>query len=278
MIFWHLVLISVIQGLTDPLPVSSSGHLVLFHQLVGGGELSGAAAAQAREIDIAVHIGTLGALIFYFWHDVRQLTKGSVHMILGKASSAEAKMLQYLFVASVPAVIAGFLLAQLDAEFFYDLERLAILNIVFGLLLYVADKWGKNILSIDNMSFKASLFFGLSQVLALIPGVSRSGVTMTAGRAMGFDRMSAAKFSLLMALIITAGAGAMGIYSVLGNGGFSSSTAQFLWAIGLSFIASYVALVLLMKFLKNYDFTPFMIYRVLFGVVILGAIYSGFLA
>lgn len=277
MIFWHLVLISIIQGLTDPLPVSSSGHLVLFHQLVGGGELTGEAAVHAREIDIAVHIGTLIALILYFWKDVMQLTKGGLHMVTGQIKTDDAKLLQYLFVASVPAVIAGFLLAQLDAEFFYDLERLAILNIVFGLILYAADKYGKNIKSMSDLGFKSALIFGLSQILALLPGVSRSGITMTAGRALGFDRISAAKFSLLMALVITAGAGAMGTYSVISDGGFSLGS-QFIWAIGMSFVASYIALVLLMKFLKNYNFTPFMIYRVLFGVILLGAIYTGFLA
>ncbi len=277
MVFLHLVLISIIQGLTDPLPVSSSGHLVLFHQFVGGGELSGDAAAQAREIDIAVHIGTLVALILYFWRDVLDLTKGTLNMITGNLKSDEAKLLQYLFVASVPAVIAGFFLSQLDAAFFYDLKRLAVLNIVFGLLLYAADKWGKSLKSMDDMGFKSALMFGLSQILALIPGVSRSGITMTAGRALGFDRISAARFSLLMALIITAGAGALGTYEVVSEGGFSLGS-QFIWAIIMSFVASYIALVLLMKFLKNYDFTPFMIYRVLFGIVVLIAVYTGILA
>ncbi len=277
MIFWHLVLISIIQGLTDPLPVSSSGHLVLLHQIFGGGELSGQSAVAAREIDIAVHIGTLMALIVFFWRDVVQLTKGGLNIVIGNVKSDNAKLLQYLFIASVPAVIAGFFLAQLDAEFFYDLKRLAVLNIIFGLLLYAADKWGKNLKSFDDLGFKSALLFGLSQILALIPGVSRSGITMTAGRALGFDRMAAAKFSLLMALVITAGAGALGTYDVVQADGLSIGS-QFIWAIMMSFIASYIALVLLMKFLKTYDFTPFMIYRVLFGIGLLIAVYSGVLA
>lgn len=277
MIFWHLVLVSIIQGLTDPLPISSSGHLVLFHQWVNDGVIEGQAASIAREVDIAVHVGTLFALILYFWQDVKKLTLGGIYTITGKASSDESKALYYLFIASVPAVIAGLLLAQLDAAFFYDLERLAILNIIFGLLLYAADKYRPSHKDQKDMTIGRAFLYGLSQVLALIPGVSRSGITMTAGRAMGFERMAAAKFSLLMALVVTAGAGTLGTYEVMQGGGITLGS-HFLWAILMSFVASYIALVLLMKWLQKFSFTPFVIYRVIFGVGLLLAIYSGILA
>lgn len=273
MILWHLIILAIVQGLTDPLPISSSGHLVLFHHLLEGGADN---ADQQRAVDIAVHIGTLGALVLFFWREVVHLMRGGLVTLTGRFQDADSKLFQYLVVASVPAVIAGYLISQVDTAFFYDLERLAWMSLIFGILLGVADKYFSGAKDMTHIGFKSALGFGLMQVLSLIPGVSRSGITMTAGRFMGFDRVAAARFSLLMAIVVTAGAGVLGTYEVVKAGDVRLGM-DFIVAIVFSFIASFGALALMMRWLQKFDFMPFVIYRVVFGVVVLGLLYAGYL-
>lgn len=273
MILWHLIILAIVQGLTDPLPISSSGHLVLFHHILEGGANN---ADQDRAVDIAVHIGTLGALVLFFWREVVRLTRGGLVTLAGRFKDEDSRLFQFLIVASIPAVIGGFLMSQVETSFFYDLERLAWMSLIFGILLGVADKLFPRDKDMTNLNFKSALGFGLMQVLSLIPGVSRSGITMTAGRFMGFDRVSAARFSLLMAIVVTAGAGTLGTYKVIKAGDVQLGM-DFIVAIVFSFVASLGALALMMRWLQKFDFMPFVIYRVIFGVVVLGLLYAGYL-
>lgn len=275
MILWHIILLAVVQGITEPLPVSSSGHLAFAHILLGNTDAG--EAAQSRLIDIALHVGTLGALILYFWKDVRALAAGGILTLRGKVDEFAAKQFQYVVIASIPAVIAGVLMAQLDPSFFYEPTRLAWMLLIFGILLGLADHYGKNIKTVVDMNVKTAGLFGLAQVLALIPGVSRSGITMTAGRALGFDRLNAAKFSFWMAMVATAGAGAYGVYEVVKSGDFSMGQ-EFALAAVFSFFTSYAALRFLMRWLVNHSFKVFVVYRIILALVMLGLIYSGMFA
>ena len=276
MILWHLILLAVVQGITEPLPISSSGHLALFHHILGD-NLEGNASI-ARQVDIAVHIGTFFAFLVYFWSDVVKLFHGAIAFLTGKFTDPNAKMGLCLVVASIPAVIAGVLMSKmLDPSFFYILPRLALMFGLFGLLLGVADKLSKNDKRIEQMTFGRALVFGLAQVLALIPGVSRSGITMTAGRFMGFDRVSAAKFSFLMAMIATFGAGVIGTVDVVKAGDYSLG-AQYLVAIGMSFVTTLFFTRFLMKWLVSHDFMVFVVYRVIVCFAIFAAIHFGILA
>ncbi len=275
MILWHLIVLAVVQGITEPLPISSSGHLALFHHILGDNLSED--ASIARQVDIAVHIGTFFAFLVYFWNDVVLLFKGAFAFLTGRFTDPNAKMGLCLVVASIPAVIAGLLISKMmDPSFFYVLPRLALLFGLFGLLLGVADKVSKNDKGLGEMTFGRALVFGLAQVLALIPGVSRSGITMTAGRFMGFDRVSAAKFSFLMAMIATFGAGVLGTIDVVQAGDYSLGS-QYLVAIVCSFVTTLFFTRFLMKWLVTHAFMVFVVYRVVLCFAIFGAIYLGVL-
>lgn len=275
MILWHIILLAIVQGITEPLPISSSGHLALFHHFLNDDLINN--AAQARQIDIAVHIGTLGALILFFWADVKMLFTGGIDILRGKIHEEKSKKVQYVLLASIPAVIAGYMMSKLDPAFFYDIERLAWMILLFGILMGVADMICARTKTLGDMSFGKALLFGLAQCVALIPGVSRSGITMTAGRFMGFDRVSAAKFSFWMAMVATAGAGLIGSLDVIKAGDFSGGM-DFIVAIVVSFFTTYFALQFLMKWLVQHNFMVFVIYRVILGSAILIALYAGILA
>lgn len=275
MILWHLVILSIVQGFSEPWPISSSGHLALAHHLLGDNLEEN--ASVARQLDIAVHIGTFLALLIYFWRDVLAMARGGVNILQGRFHDPDGRMALFLVVATIPAVIAGYFVAKLDPAVFYDLTRLAFALLGFGLLLGVADKFFPQDKHLEDMNFKRALLFGLAQILALMPGVSRSGITMTMGRFLGFDRIAAAKFSFLMAMIATAGAGVIATAEVVQAGDYSLGT-QYVVAIFLSFITTLGAVYILMKWLQRYSFMPFVVYRVILGVGILLALQFGILA
>lgn len=276
MILWHIILLAIVQGITEPLPISSSGHLAFTHILLGNAD-GAAEAAQSRLVDIALHLGTLGALVLYFWKDVYNLVEGGLITLKGKFKDPRSLQAQYIIVASIPAIIAGVLMAKVDPEFFYEPARLGWMLLIFGVLLGLADHFGKNLKTVSDMTFKNAIAFGLAQVLALIPGVSRSGITMTAGRALGFDRLNAARFSFWMAMVATAGAGAYGIYEVIKEGNMAIGQ-DFALAAFFSFFTTYAALQFLMRWLVNHNFMVFVVYRVLAAIVWLSVVYMGIVA
>lgn len=274
MILWHLVVLSIVQGFSEPWPISSSGHLVLFHHILGDNLDEN--ASVARQLDIAVHIGTFFALLLYFWREVLEMAKGGLNLLRGRFDDPGVRMAMLLVVATIPAVIAGYFISKVEPAWFYELPRLALMLILFGLVLGIADKCMPADKGIEKMTFGRALLFGFAQILALVPGVSRSGITMTAGRFMGFDRISAAKFSFLMAMVATFGAGIIGTIDVVKAGDYSLGE-QYLVAIGLSFITTVGAVHVLMKWLRHFTFMPFVVYRVLLGFGILAALHFGIL-
>lgn len=220
-------------------------------------------------LDVAVHVGTLLAVIAYFWKDLWQMAS-HVH----QPNSDGFHMLRNVVIASVPVILIGFILNKLEPSFLCMIEIMAWMMLIFGIVLWVADKIGKTDKKLESMTSLQAFWIGLSQSIALIPGTSRSGITMTTARFLGFNRVDAARFSLLLSIIAIAGAGALNTVSVIKAGDLELGLSVGL-AVLLSFVTGWVSIIVMMKWLKHFSFTPFAIYRVILGCVLLYFIYSG---
>ncbi|MCL1113310.1 MULTISPECIES: undecaprenyl-diphosphate phosphatase [Shewanella] len=260
----QVIFLALIQGLTEFLPISSSAHLILPSQLLGWSD-------QGLSFDVAVNTGSLFAVVIYFRHDIVTLTK-SWFGSLGGTQSQESKLAWWIILATIPAVIVGFTAKDFIETHFRNTLVIAITTIVFGLLLWVADRMSKAQLNEFQMGWKKALLIGFAQALALIPGTSRSGATMTAALMLGLTREAAARFSFLMSIPVSFGAAILVTKDLL-----ESPAAIDYQALGLgivvSFIAAYVCIHYFLKFISQIGMTPFVIYRLLLGGVLLAMLY-----
>jgi undecaprenyl-diphosphatase len=253
----HIILLAVVQGITEFLPISSSGHLVLAPAITG-------TADQGLLVDVAVHVGTLAAVLIYFWRDVFAMLGGFVRLFTGRIN-AGARLAIHIVLATIPVIAVGFYLKVSGIEEqLRSIEIIAWTTLGFGILLWIADKVGMTINRLEHMRWGGALFIGLAQVLALIPGTSRSGITMTAARFMGYERSDAAHFSMLLSIPVILGAGLLAGID-LHQAGNIALNEDILLAAGLSFLTALIAIALLMSWLKRSSFTPFAIYRILLG-------------
>jgi len=261
----HIVVLALVQGITEFLPISSSGHLALVPMLTDWPD-------QGLKLDVAVHVGTLGAVMLYFWRDVWLMLSGLGQLLIGR-SSPGARMVWHLIIATIPVVIAGVLLKdQIETEF-RSLEVIAWATLGFGALLFLADNIGMTVRRIEHMRVVDALFLGLMQAIALIPGTSRSGITMTGARLLGYERPDAARFSMLMSIPTIIAAGVLiGIDLYRMNDW--AITSEALTAAGLALVSALAAIAVLMAWLKHAGFLPFVIYRVLLGAFLLGIVYG----
>ncbi|MFC4346491.1 undecaprenyl-diphosphate phosphatase [Kordiimonas lipolytica] len=270
----HIFVLAIVQGITEFLPISSSGHLILVPALTGWPD-------QGLMMDVSVHVGTLVAVLLYFREDTKGLflaALGAVGIAPARRAVADtiyAKLFWALVIATIPAVIFGF---AVKVSGLADLMRgaavIATTSIVFGLLLYVADKKGATEKMLDRMAVKPALIIGFAQVLSLIPGTSRAGITMTAARYLGFGRQEAARFSMLLSIPTILGAG------VLLGKDVADSGDPVIWvdaaiSAGLACLAALAAIHFLMKWLERANMTIFVVYRVLLGVGLFALIGTG---
>jgi undecaprenyl-diphosphatase len=267
MTLFQIFILSLVQGITEFLPISSSGHLILIPTLTSW-------ADQGLMMDVSMHVGTLAAVLLYFRRD----TKGLLLAGLGSIGIAPArraiegtfygKLFWALVIGTIPMVIVGGLMVVTGAnDLLRSAEVIATTSIVFGLVLYWADKKGTTEKTLDRMAIKPALIIGLAQILALIPGTSRSGVTMTAARYLGFTRPEAARWSMLMSIPAIIASGAATAIKAL-----EDATPE-MWqdaAIGaaLSCVAAIIAIHFLMRWLEHANMTIFVIYRVLLGIAL----------
>ncbi|MEL6521266.1 MAG: undecaprenyl-diphosphate phosphatase [Pseudomonadota bacterium] len=264
---FHLLLIAVIQGATEFLPVSSSGHLILLPQMTGMDD-------QGIALDVAVHVGTLFAVVLYFWSDVKEALVGSGRLIRGKVDTQGAWLALCLLIATVPVIIVGLVMKLLGID--EMLRSMAVIGwtmLVFGVVLYWADQVSPETREAKEWSLKHATIMGLWQALALIPGTSRSGITMTGGRFLGYTREEAARLSMLMSIPTIAASGFLLSFDVVGLSDWALARDAAI-AAGFSFVAALIALVLMMHFLKTVSFTPYVIYRVVLGVILLWIAYT----
>jgi len=269
--FFPVIILALTQGLTEFLPISSSGHLVIIHEFMND-ELS---ASDEKRMDIAVHMGTLLAVLIYFRADVAALCKGGFDLICFINTNERHKVL-LVIISAIPVVLCGLVVFMVDMTLFDSLYIMAWATIIFGIILYIADKRPEASQKIETFTVKQAVLYGLAQCLALIPGVSRSGITMTAGRFMGHSRIEAARFSLLMGMVTITAAGTLTGLDVFQD---QSVTHDFIILMGVgiavSFTAAYISIICMMKWFSSAgSMTPFAIYRVLLGVILLGVLYG----
>lgn len=260
---WQAAVLGTLQGLTEFLPVSSSAHLSLT-PWVFGWQPAGLA------FDVSLHIGTLLALVWYFRAEWVKLAKGGLTLIKnGKPVDADSRQALFIIIATIPAGLAGFLLEDLAETVFRAPIVTAIALIVMGALLWVVDAKVPQARGREGMRWKDALLVGLAQCLALVPGVSRSGSTITAGRALGLDRGSAAVFSFLMSLPIISAAILFKVPDALRESGPSL---PLLVGIAAAAISSWLAIAVLLRFLKTRSYAVFAFYRFALGALIIGLI------
>lgn len=264
---FNLLLVALIQGITEFLPVSSSGHLILLPSLTG-------LADQGQIIDVSAHVGTLLAVILYFWSDVRLALGGTFRLLRGKVDTQGAFLALCLLIATIPVILFGLFLKVTGlSEAMRGIAVIGWAMIIFGIVLYWADQNGPIEKTAEKWSLKDALQMGLWQAVALIPGTSRSGITITAGRMLGYTRTDAAKLSMLMSIpTIIASAALLGL-DVIGTAD-ASDLRDIGIVVAMSFAAALLALTLMMRLLKAVSYTPYVIYRIALGLVLLWLAYT----
>jgi undecaprenyl-diphosphatase len=262
----HILVLAIIQGATEFLPVSSSGHLILVPYATGW-------ADQGLVIDVAAHLGTLVAVLAYFWRDVRLMIIGLWHLIFGRMDDG-GRLVMFLVTATIPALAVGYLVDRYFSDTLRNPQIVAWALIGFGVMLYLADRVGLTVNQMKHMTLAQALIIGLVQALAFIPGTSRSGVTMTAARLLGYERGEAARFSFLLSIPAISAAGLWKGRELI-NGSDAEMLQSALFTMGFSAIAGFLAIAFLMAWLRRASFTPFVGYRLLLGGLILWLIYSG---
>jgi undecaprenyl-diphosphatase len=263
----HLLIIAIIQGITEFLPVSSSGHLILLPSLTG-------MADQGQVIDVAAHIGTLCAVILYFWGDVKMALGGTLRLLRGKIDTRGAFLALCLIIATVPVIMVGLVLKVTGlSDAMRGITVIGWAMIIFGVFLYWADQNGAEEKTAASWSLRDALKMGLWQAVALIPGTSRSGITITAGRILGYTRTDAARLSMLMSIPTIIASGALLGLDVIAAGDIGERRDIGLVVL-MSFAAALLALTIMMRLLKSVSFTPYVIYRIALGVVLLWIAYT----
>lgn len=262
---FQAVVLGILQGLTEFLPVSSSAHLALTPWIMGW-EPPGLA------FDVALHIGTLVAVLWYFRAELTNLISAFLQILqTRKIQTIEQKRALYLIVATVPAGVAGFLLEDIAESVFRSPLVIAWALIILGLILWFVDSRASMDRNLNQINTVDAIAIGLAQVLALIPGVSRSGSTITAGRLLGLDRNSAAAFSFLMSVPVIGAAALLKTPQLASNGGLSLSLMA---GIIASALAGVLAITVLLRYVSRRSYGVFAVYRVLLGVLMLALYYS----
>lgn len=260
----YLVILSIIQGITEFLPISSSGHLVLLPNLMNEQD-------QGLLLDISVHFGTLIAVILYFYRDVIHLVTGGFDVLRFK-DTHNRHLFWSIIIATIPIIIAGFLIHQYVPNGFRDPALIGWTTLIFGILLGIGDANKVENKTVQTTPLYKSFFIGLAQILALLPGTSRSGITMTACRFFGFSRIEASRFALLLGIPTIAGAAFLGFLDLLETNSLALQK-EALIAAALSCVFAYLAIAGLMRFIKDFNFMVFVIYRIILGSGILIWVY-----
>ncbi|MEE9552054.1 MAG: undecaprenyl-diphosphate phosphatase [Gammaproteobacteria bacterium] len=257
----HLILLGLVQGLTEFLPISSSAHLILLPKIFAWKD-------QGLAYDVAAHLGSLFAVILYFNKDLKRMTIAWIESLAGKPGNTDSVLMWYLIIATLPIAIFAYIFYNFVSTWLRDPLIIAITTIIFGLLLWWADASGKRLRNLGHVTLKDALWIGLAQVLSLVPGTSRSGITMTAGLMLGLDRTSAARFSFLLAVptIILAGGYETYRLFMLDTG---TDPAAFFIVFAVSAASAWLAIKLFLGLLERTGMLPYVIYRLLLGTILI---------
>lgn len=258
----QILLLSALQGLTEFLPVSSSGHLILFSKFTTFPD-------QGLALDVAMHVGSILAVMIYFSEEIWKMFTGVIKTwFIPNFKNAGAKLFWLIVIGTIPAIIAGLCLKCYGMEWLRDTRIIGWTILGFGLVLFIADYIGMTIRKIEHLTPLDALLIGLAQCIALIPGTSRSGITITMGRFLGLERREAAKFAMLLSIPTIAAAGLLVGWEMYHAGNIQ----ELMFAINgitYSFIFSILAIYIIMWWLKKSTFLPFVIYRIFLGIFLL---------
>lgn len=258
----NILLLSILQGITEFLPVSSSGHLILFSKFTSFPD-------QGTAMDIAVHVGSILAVMIYFSEEIWSMVKGLLKSyFLPNFKDYGNRIFYFICIGTIPAVIGGLIFHKYGTDIVRNTKLIGWTIIIFGLLLYWADKFSMTVRKTEHLEITDAIIIGIAQCIALIPGTSRSGITITAGRFLGLERREAAKFSMLLAIPTIVGAGLLATWELYKQG----DIAAVIYAIDgvtYSFIASIIVIYAMMAWLRTKSFLPFVIYRVALGTFLL---------
>lgn len=260
--WWHVVILALVQAMTEFLPVSSSGHLGLVGFFLGW-------PYQGISFDLALHAGTLGAVVIYYWNDLWAILQSCLNVKRQQGDDVQnRKLALILVIGTIPAVIVGLAMGEEFANTLRTPVLIAVNLIVFGLVLWAADQFGSKQRLWSSLSWKDGLLIGLGQASALIPGVSRSGITMTVALGLGMNRVDAARFSFLLSVPITIAACAHGALNLF-KGDEAFVAMDFLLGAAVALVSGLAVMHFLLSFLKRAGMLPFVIYRIVLGIVIL---------
>ena len=249
----EVLILSLVQGITEFLPISSSSHLILISDFVDFD-------SQSLSIDVSLHIGSFLAVVTYFYKDILSFLENRDLFIK-------------ILISSLPVMLAGFILVQTDL--IDDLRNIKIIGwttIIFGVLLYISDRFKLDKEINNNFNLKSALIIGLFQVLSLVPGVSRSGITITAARLLNYKRVDAAKISFLLSIPTLASVSFFGIFNLTSSENLSFSILNII-SIVLSFLFSYLTIKYFIRYIKRFSLIVFVMYRIILGLIILSFIY-----
>jgi undecaprenyl-diphosphatase len=266
--FLHAVLLGLLQGVTEFLPISSSGHLALAEYFLGIEE-------AGLEFDIALHLGTLLGVLIYFRRDfIMMLTALVSPKKLGEEARGQRLLLLHICLGTIPAIAAGYFLIGAAESTFRSPLLISGTLVGGGALLLLADKMGQHVRGMKSISLTDVAVIGLLQAFAIIPGVSRSGITMTAGLLLGLNRMSAARFSFLLSVPIIFGAGLYNVQAIIKNGGGAGGQEFYLAGFFAAAVSGYLVIAFLLRFVQSHSFAVFVYYRfILAGLVLLTQIW-----
>lgn len=265
----HAIVLGIMQGLSEFLPISSSGHLLLAPELFQWTELTDHPSLN-KTFDVALHVGTFVGAAWYFRHDLaRYISAAWRSLWRWSVRSVDERMAWLLLISAIPGAIVGAAFESVIEDHLGQPVLIGTMFVVFAVVLYFADRLPQGRHQ-DDFRLRDALLMGGAQAVALQPGVSRSGITISMGRWLRFDRTAATRLSFLMSLPIIAGAGLYKGLEVVRDGGIPDSyVAPFLWGMLAAAISSFVVIALLLRFLQRHSFTPFVIYRIAAGVAVI---------
>jgi undecaprenyl-diphosphatase len=265
----HAIVLGIVQGLSEFLPISSSGHLILVPELFDWTELTDHPSLN-KTFDVALHVGTFVGAAWYFRHDLARYISAAWRSVRQRTiRTVDERMAWLLLVSAIPGAIVGATLEGVIEDNLGQPVLIGVMLIVFGVVLLFADRLPARRHQ-DDFRLRDALLMGTAQAVALQPGVSRSGITISMGRWLAFDRGAAARLSFLMSLPIIAGAGLFEGAEVIANGGIPDDyVAPFVWGMLAAAVSSFLVIGWLLRFLQTRSFAPFVVYRVVVGAAVI---------
>ena len=272
---WQAIVLGIVQGLTEFAPVSSSGHLILVPWLFNWTFFLNHPALN-KTFDVALHMGTFVGAVAYFWRDILRYLGAWIRSIRKRsATTIDERVAWFLVIGTIPGAVTGAALEDVIEKKLGQPWLIAIMLAVFGVILYLVDRSSRRTREIKDLRLSDAVLIGGAQALALQPGVSRSGVTITAARGLGLTREAAARFSFLLSLPIIGGAGILKSAKLLKNGLPPHTAGPFLWGLLASAVTGFLVIWAILAYVRRRDFAPFVVYRLAMAALVLGLIVAG---